>query len=787
MARLNIVGRLAAFGCGLVLLSFLGVSMLRAAESNAPAGVQPVEETRSIELGFEEGEPGKQPEQWFVPTPGWEAKLTDSKAADGKRSVRLSKPGESDAPFGNVMRHLGGKEFRGLRVKLTARVEVEEGEGWCQMWMRVDRSNDQTGSFDNMGDRPIRRSGWKDASIEFDVDSDAASIALGFIAFNGATVLVDSVKLTVIGKSTVQEATAATALSARGLENVRAASKLFSYVRFFHPSDQAISVVSWDHVAVRLMEEAEGAKDAKELAERLQGVLAPIAPSMEVWAGDPAAAAALPDVPDGATTLVHWVHHGAGTIAENSGQNIYSSKVEKEDLSGAIDAKADAKRFVVRSLGGGVSVRLAIRVYADKDGTLPHAAKDTPWSSLRGLPRLVTENRWTRMAGVAMLWGTMQHFYPYFDVVETDWEAALGTALDDSAQDADESAYLGTLRELVAKLHDGHGNVYNPSIRVKSRLPVSLAWAGTDLVVSGKHEGVGEDVRIGDTVLAIGGKPLEECLGELSRSISAATDGWLRYRELGDLVMRYKTEQEVKVRLRGVDGSEREVVLTRVAPTEIVDVTAKRPANGTEVAPGIVYFDLNGAQTEAMDAKMDALRNAKGIIFDMRGYPGSAGYDLLRHLIDEPVTSAFWNVPNVTGPDHEGWEIQTAGRWNVEPSSPRLRGQIAFLTDGRAISYAESVMGIVEAYKMGEIVGATTAGTNGNVNPFVLPGGYNVSWTGMQVIKHDGSRHHGVGIRPTVAVEPTAKGIAEGRDEVLEKGIEVIQHKLGTTAVEVAK
>jgi C-terminal processing protease CtpA/Prc len=87
-------------------------------------------------------------------------------------------------------------------------------------------------------------------------------------------------------------------------------------------------------------------------------------------------------------------------------------------------------------------------------------------------------------------------------------------------------------------------------------------------------------------------------------------------------------------------------------------------------------------------------------------------------------------------------------------------------------------MGIVEHYKLGEIVGSATAGTNGNVILFDLPGGYNVLWTGMQVLKHDGSQHHGVGILPTVPIEPTAQGIAAGHDEVLEKAVEVLQGKI---------
>ncbi|MCC6427693.1 MAG: hypothetical protein IT435_12840 [Phycisphaerales bacterium] len=51
----------------------------------------------------------------------------------------------------------------------------------------------------------------------------------------------------------------------------------------------------------------------------------------------------------------------------------------------------------------------------------------------------------------------------------------------------------------------------------------------------------------------------------------------------------------------------------------------------------------------------------------------------------------------------------------------------------------------------------------------------------MKVLKHDGSQHHGIGIAPTVPIEPTAQGIAEGRDEVLEKAVEVLK---GTITVE---
>ena len=45
----------------------------------------------------------------------------------------------------------------------------------------------------------------------------------------------------------------------------------------------------------------------------------------------------------------------------------------------------------------------------------------------------------------------------------------------------------------------------------------------------------------------------------------------------------------------------------------------------------------------------------------------------------------------------------------------------------------------------------------------------------MKVLKHDGSQHHGVGIHPTIPASRTRQGVAAGRDEVLERGIQVLK------------
>src|SRR5262249_1465817 len=120
-----------------------------------------------------------------------------------------------------------------------------------------------------------------------------------------------------------------------------------------------------------------------------------------------------------------------------------------------------------------------------------------------------------------------------------------------------------------------------------------------------------------------------------------------------------------------------------------------------------------------------------------------------------------------------GW--QSVG-WNLTPATPRLAGTIVFLTDGRAISYAESVMGYIAGRHLATIVGSSTAGTNGNIAMFRVPGDFTIVFTGMRVTGHDGlAVHHLVGVKPDVTAFPTLDGIRAGRDEVLDRALSLMR------------
>jgi C-terminal processing protease CtpA/Prc len=323
-------------------------------------------------------------------------------------------------------------------------------------------------------------------------------------------------------------------------------------------------------------------------------------------------------------------------------------------------------------------------------------------------------------------------------------------------------------------------HAYHPLDSWSYSAPVIFAWIEGRVIITDVASEGGNGLQPGDLVLAIDGLPAAEALAEKEGLVSGATPQWRHYQALFRLRLgAFYSELKLDVLSRA--GETRSVVLRRTIDSQ--NMREARPPTMNEIKPGIFYLDLDRITDEDFQSALPQLEKAKGIIFDLRGYPRVSPV-IISHLIDSPVQSARWLVPIVTVPNHQPpLDYDTSGRWTLRPIAPRLKGKLIFLTDGRAISAAESYLGIVEAYKLAQIVGEPTAGTNGNVNPFSLPGNYSVSWTGMKVLKNDGSQHHGIGIQPTVPVSRTIRGVTERRDEQLERAVALVSQESGSTII----
>jgi len=787
-------GRFSAPASG--LLTLLLLASLGAGADQGP-----------LNPNLEDGTLGEVPAGWFLPGPsrqaGYRAQLSEDRPQEGKRCVLLSREAaDRAAGFGNLMQSFDATPYRGRRIRLLAavRTEVAGAGNRAQLWVRVDRKGGQVGFFDNMGDRPIADATWRDYEIVGDVAEDAEGIALGLLLIGNGRAWLDAVRLEIVGK--VGEGNEpARPLEERGLDNLIAFGRLLGYVRYFHPSDQA-AATDWDRFAIDGVRAVEAAKDPAALARILERVFRPIAPSVRIFPTGKPPTAAIADVVKppqekgaGPLKVLAWRHFGVGL----GRSPIYSS--QRIDLQlprplfeqappGAV--RPDPAKPYVADLGGGVSCLVPVALYAIEKGTFsrPGSATQVPDDDKADLLLVARpggfrpsgNDRATRLAAVILAWNVFQHFYPYFDVVDADWPGELRRALTRAATDADECAFLQTLRRLIAALHDGHGNVYGAGMPDSSSFPpFGWDWVEDQLVVTGVAASGAGGLKPGDVVVEIDGKPAAKVLAEHEATISGATPQWRRYQALAAAAAGPRDSGmtlEVRATAAGSDTktqTRRQTIRVRrtLDPVAFLALRQLRPAKIAAIKPGVIYLDLSRITQQEFDEAVPRMAEARGIVFDLRGYPQKIAVQTIGHLIDKPVTCAQWHIPVTFFPDRRDVAFSFSN-WPVEPKAPRFQAKVAFLTDGRAISYAETYLAIIEHYKLADIVGGPTAGTNGNVNPFTLPGGYQVAWTGMKVLKHDGSRHHGVGVQPTVPAARTIRGVTEGRDEVLDRAVAVV-------------
>ena len=418
-------------------------------------------------------------------------------------------------------------------------------------------------------------------------------------------------------------------------------------------------------------------------------------------------------------------------------------------------------------LGGAVSAVIPMALTVTEPVPEPTSEHNEP-IACDSAPAGSIADRATRLANVVLLWSTLQHFYPYFDVIDADWDAELPRALTTAATAPDRDSYLRVLRGLVAALADGHAGVFHPDLQPTHTLPLALEVIEGALVLTSadpKHLAAAP----GTVVLEIAGRPALEALAGEEALISGSRQ-WKRTVALRKIC--FGPAGEVKLALS--DGRQsRQVTLTRVPIAEIGPwgLVDPLPEPIAELGDGIQYLDLARASAEDIEEALPRLRAAAGLVVDLRGYPKPRSERLLRLLIDQPVRSAQWRRPVTAWPNRHQVVFDRSA-WFLSPERPAIKAPVAFITDARAISYAESCMAIVKAFGLGTIVGAPTAGANGNNNPSLMAGGLRVGWTGMRVLNHDGSTHHTVGVAPDIPTTRTRAGIKDGRDELLERAVE---------------
>ncbi|MGA9580928.1 MAG: S41 family peptidase [Allosphingosinicella sp.] len=176
-----------------------------------------------------------------------------------------------------------------------------------------------------------------------------------------------------------------------------------------------------------------------------------------------------------------------------------------------------------------------------------------------------------------------------------------------------------------------------------------------------------------------------------------------------------------------------------------------------KVLPGNVrYVNMQGfvwvgpESALAHDNAMRFLKEGDAAIIDLRqnggGSPEAVQY-LVSHFM-EP------NRPLMTF-HMAGDQTDRTSTLATLPAGRMVGKPLYVLTSARSASAAEEFTGHVAGYRLGELIGATTAGAGFRNQFFPLPGGYLISISvGRAVLASTGKDWEGVGIAPTTATDP---------------------------------
>lgn len=621
-------------------------------------------------------------------------------------ALMTSKGNGSD--FANLVMGLDASYFRNKEIKVSAMVKVGAGtEGNGRLWLRVDNNDSTAGFFDNMGDRPITDTSWKPYSIVGTISDKAERILLGSLLVGDGSIMVDNFKVSF--RSDPDGPWKPFDLFNNSFEQSSISAK----------SDNSDAYWSTNGAGYEFTLDTDNFKDGKQ-AVRISSITAE---------------------------------------TKYKGLKLF-------------DAETKPGEVVNKQIGEDIFVSVPLTLCIDKDRKTLPLASDKKLAELKQKLKTVQADPAslnTRLGNLVNAFNVFEHFYPYFEVINTDWNQAFQAALKKSFTDKTAADHLQTIREFTAQLKDGHVRVNARGVN-NNYAPAFIWEIVEDQLIVTKILDSEIPLKVGDVVTAVNEQTTSEFLAPIYKGISAGTVGWRNHRAKSESML-------------GPEGSDLSLSLDNGKT-----VTVKRVNNlfrswqlynpkglgHKPIGTNGYYVNLDVMPMDSINNIMPKLKAASGLIFDLRGYPNS-NHQVISHLLKQRDTVDNWmHIPQLLYPHQKDKGFRSSG-WQLSTKKPYLGDKkVVFIIDGGAISYAESFMGFIKGYKLATIVGQPTAGANGNVNRTSLPGGITISWTGMKVTKHNGDQHHAIGVLPDVPVTKTVQAVKQGRDEFLEKALEII-------------
>lgn len=529
-------------------------------------------------------------------------------------------------------------------------------------------------------------------------------------------------------------------------ESLYKLAKVWGYVKYRHPSIIA-GQINWDAELFRVMPQVLQAADDKAVN----------------------------------TVLLDWLNRFPFEQATAE-----AAQSELEMLDGAPGTRNDMSWISDRAfLGEGLCTYLETLSHthagdwtyaytARNDGRVDFSNED-PWPDFDG-----TDDG-LRLLGAFRFWNAFEYFSPNVDITRIDWDQALRNAIDDMLAARDRTGYERALGRLTAQTGDGHVMLETPDLSFvrfygNHCLPCTFLSIDGEVVVKAVPADC-KTLQPGDVLLAVDGMTMADRIAELS--------GYFPLPEPD------KFANVLFYPLMSVAGETSRVTLRRDGEELTVEVANRTgyyggpaPAESGLMEDGRIGYIAPGTLQEGeLEELMETFADTDGLVVDLRQYPSVIiTYLLAEYLNPTPTTFAILEFPSLADPGRffqmsyssgAGAMAQQGLSDSTEPV-PLYTGKVVLLMDETSQSRAEFAIMSLRQAPGAVVVGSPSVGADGDALYITLPGGCRTRFTTLGVLTPEGEETQRVGLQPDVVCTPTVEGIAAGRDELLEKAVELI-------------
>lgn len=387
-----------------------------------------------------------------------------------------------------------------------------------------------------------------------------------------------------------------------------------------------------------------------------------------------------------------------------------------------------------------------------------------------------------RLLSLFRYWNIIQYFFPYKYLTDKDWNICLLEYIPKFLDAKNELEYELAAIQIIGDIKDTHANLWGGTnnkmhkTRGWNSPPFRLGFIENKLVIVDYFDDEKwpkTNLKLGDIITHINNKTVDELI-QKELLIHPASNQSTQLRDIcfdilrsnkdsiSITVLRNKKTFETTIRLyspKTIKGFYRSYKLEKNKPS------SKKLENN------IGYITLKNITPKDFKTIREELKNTKGIVVDIRGRPAIS---TIRNLAGFFTSKKSWFVKHTETNTNYPGEFTFGSSRFIQPKDEFYKGKVILLVNQFTQSHGEYTAMALQAGDNVTTIGSTTAGADGNTSKFYLPGGLMTMISGIGVYYTDGTETQRVGIIPDIEVLPTIKGIKEGRDEILEKAIEII-------------